>query len=999
MRKMSLPKGFSLMIGLIAFLMFCFSASLLSDENPLAWPDGPRASDYSSTPLWVYGGSKTVGDVEIVDCNGDDIPDIVASEYDSENYGDSSMVYALDGTSGDTLWTFWINDGIRTMTSGDITGDGTAEIIIGGSLGTDLYVDGRVRAIDAATGSEIWNFYVGASINDLAIGNFNNSGNLDVAAVGFGDYLYAIDGSNGSQIWNKYLGSIFVNAVAAADVNDDGIDDVAYTHEYLAGYDNFMGVVDGVDGSEIWEHTEPYFGSDVLMADIDDDGLIEAVFGLHYDDDHGEIHVYDGLSGTLEWSYNFGPMQSTNGEFFLYAYDIDEDKDLDLIVGNALAHRNVYIFDGDVNTPSLITQDMPRFPYKMTFGDVDNDGYDDIVAAAYDRVQVINATSGSLMWYYPVSGRIYDVGCADFDNDNWTDIAAGGGADYSPYPDEIPDKTVWALKTIQTPLLWEYSFGEYGNALAVVDLNQDGHSDVVAVNSLDDQAVAIDGKTGDVDLWTWIGTENLYAVTYGDFDNDGDPDVAVAGNDDRVTALDGGSGDVLWQFDTPSDQIYRSCLVAADLNGDGAVDVIAGTDDSHVYAINGLNGSELWNYPAGADLEEVALGQMNGTGPLDVVCGLTGATGGSRVVVIDGADGSFMWEYLCANRVEYVEVFDVNEDDVPDVAAAVSFNPKTVYMIDGSTHDTIWTRSVDVNSNAYCLGHGDIDGDKTPDVIVGGSSTTNAVTVLNGLDGSTIWTFTIGSAVQCVIGSDVDLDGDEEAVIGGSDNKVYAVDYDGSELFSYSCADDVKHIQVGDISADGEPNIACLTFGSNGVAYAFKSLVPEPNVPPYMPSSPDPEDGASGVLVDVSLSWVGGDPNFNDQVHYDVYLGTTDPPPLVSDDQLAQSYTPPSELEYGTQYYWQIIAFDEIGESTSGPMWTFVTEYNVICGDANNDLNVNISDAVVIINYVFIGSDPPDPLCVGDANGDEGVNVSDAVHIINYVFIGGDPPDPNCCGK
>jgi Dockerin type I domain/Viral BACON domain len=64
-----------------------------------------------------------------------------------------------------------------------------------------------------------------------------------------------------------------------------------------------------------------------------------------------------------------------------------------------------------------------------------------------------------------------------------------------------------------------------------------------------------------------------------------------------------------------------------------------------------------------------------------------------------------------------------------------------------------------------------------------------------------------------------------------------------------------------------------------------------------------------------------------------------------------------------------------------------------ICGDANGDLAVNVSDAVWIINYVFVGGDPPIPiLACGDANTDAAVNVSDAVWIINYVFVGGDPP-------
>ncbi len=63
-----------------------------------------------------------------------------------------------------------------------------------------------------------------------------------------------------------------------------------------------------------------------------------------------------------------------------------------------------------------------------------------------------------------------------------------------------------------------------------------------------------------------------------------------------------------------------------------------------------------------------------------------------------------------------------------------------------------------------------------------------------------------------------------------------------------------------------------------------------------------------------------------------------------------------------------------------------------VCGDANSDEIVNVSDAVAIINYVFIpGSPVPDPLDAADANCDDTVNVSDAVYLINYIFISGSP--------
>jgi hypothetical protein len=64
------------------------------------------------------------------------------------------------------------------------------------------------------------------------------------------------------------------------------------------------------------------------------------------------------------------------------------------------------------------------------------------------------------------------------------------------------------------------------------------------------------------------------------------------------------------------------------------------------------------------------------------------------------------------------------------------------------------------------------------------------------------------------------------------------------------------------------------------------------------------------------------------------------------------------------------------------------------CGDANGDESADVADAVYIINYVFQGGSPPDPIESGDANCDEDANVADAVYIINYVFNSG--PEP-CC--
>ncbi len=68
-----------------------------------------------------------------------------------------------------------------------------------------------------------------------------------------------------------------------------------------------------------------------------------------------------------------------------------------------------------------------------------------------------------------------------------------------------------------------------------------------------------------------------------------------------------------------------------------------------------------------------------------------------------------------------------------------------------------------------------------------------------------------------------------------------------------------------------------------------------------------------------------------------------------------------------------------------------------VCGDANDDKDVNVGDAVYIISYVFAGGPPPYNICAADANGDDEVNVGDAVYLINYIFKGGPPPVEPCC--
>jgi outer membrane protein assembly factor BamB len=880
--------------------------------------------NFSSEPLWIYDSDLYIKHVEVAQLNDNGPLDVIAAEYDSDNYGDPSVVYGINGLNGNKLWSYTLNDGARSMTIEDINNDGVMDAVIGASKSSST-PDGKVHAIDGTDGTQIWTFTPGTSGDtngDVAIGNFDGDEYPDVAVACWDDYVYAINGSNGNQIWRTYIGSIFVFAVDTGDVNGDNIDDVAYGHSYLSGWDNYFGVLDGKDGSVIWNMTvkDPIVEGGVLLDDIDDDGDLEAIFGNRT----GYVAVRNASNGNLEWEYDTGPVGSpTNFDMYLFSYDIDDDNDLDLIIGNDYGSYYVFAFDGNKSKPMWISEKLDGYPKDIAFGDVSGDGNLNIIAATYDRVQILEAKNGSKLWYYSVAGTIATVGCADFDNNSVFDVLAGGGAEFTG---SNPAKSIWALKTIQSPILWEFDFGEYGNALAIDNLNGDTYMDVVAVCSVNDKAWAISGNDG-TELWNWTGTENLYAVTTGDFDDDGQIDVAVGGNDDRVTALYGNNGTIMWQFTSTGNQIYRKCLQATDLNNDNNIDVIAGCDDSNIYAINGSNGNQLWSCYVGAAINEIELAQMNNSGPLDIVAAVGAGSNGEKVTIIDGVNGKILWSYNAPEAVEHVELLDVNNDTIPDVAAAITpFTPMQIIMIDGLNHTLLWTKSISIASNVHSLAHGDLNEDSIPDLIVPGRSTDKKVYALNGKNGDELWSYMTGGEINTVFVEDMNSDNSLDVIAGSDDQNVYALyGNNGSCFWNFSTAGDVMHIQTGDISGDGTPNIGCVTFDSDGIVYAFKPLSETKNYPPYKPRNPSPTNGALYVDPNADLSWKGGDPNPKDIVTYDIYFDTNSIPSKIVSNQTSTSYKP-GTMKLNTTYYWKIIAWDNNNASTKGPTWKFTTE-------------------------------------------------------------------------
>jgi hypothetical protein len=61
-------------------------------------------------------------------------------------------------------------------------------------------------------------------------------------------------------------------------------------------------------------------------------------------------------------------------------------------------------------------------------------------------------------------------------------------------------------------------------------------------------------------------------------------------------------------------------------------------------------------------------------------------------------------------------------------------------------------------------------------------------------------------------------------------------------------------------------------------------------------------------------------------------------------------------------------------------------------GDSNADGTTNLSDAITILGYLFLGSPMNDCKDAADVNDDGKVDMSDPVRLLGHLFLGSEPP-------
>ncbi|MFH2054546.1 MAG: putative Ig domain-containing protein, partial [bacterium] len=86
---------------------------------------------------------------------------------------------------------------------------------------------------------------------------------------------------------------------------------------------------------------------------------------------------------------------------------------------------------------------------------------------------------------------------------------------------------------------------------------------------------------------------------------------------------------------------------------------------------------------------------------------------------------------------------------------------------------------------------------------------------------------------------------------------------------------------------------------------------------------------------------------------------------------------------------------DNVGDLTEKE-FSFEINADYLCGDADGDQIVNITDAVYLISFIFSQGPAPEPLLAGETNCDGFVSITDAVYIIQYIFSSGPVPCAGC---
>jgi hypothetical protein len=318
-------------------------------------------------------------------------------------------------------------------------------------------------------------------------------------------------------------------------------------------------------------------------------------------------------------------------------------------------------------------------------GDFNGDGkLDFVVANEYENdVSVLlgNGAGGFTLASSPATGFSprSDVALGDFNNDGKLDMAVANfciDPGCNPYSSPSTASVLVGDGAGNFTLASSPVVGTNPFAIAAGDFNKDGNLDL-AVANYGSQTISIllgDG-TGNFTLASSPGAGNPYAMAVGDFNGDGNLDLAVTNYfGDSVSILLGDATGNFTLASTPAAGSNPVGVVAGDFNGDGKLDlaVINLYGPASILLGDGTGNFTLFSSPdVGVYPQRVALGDFNGDGILDLA--VPNYYADTVSILLGDGTGNFTLTVSAATGGSYptsVVIGDFNGDGNMDLAVS-----------------------------------------------------------------------------------------------------------------------------------------------------------------------------------------------------------------------------------------------------------------------------------------------------------------------------------------
>jgi hypothetical protein len=622
----------------------------------------------------------------------------------------------------------------------------------------------------------------------------------------------------GAETLPVEAGTSDLYSVAWGDWDGDGDLDLAVGNEAQA---NQVYTNDGGTLALAWESAEAAYTHSVAWGDWDGDGDLDLAVGN--DGQANQVYTNDG--GTLALAWESAEAAYTRSVAW---GDWDNDGDLDLAVGNDGQANQVYVNDGGSLALGWESSDA-QASRSVAWGDWDDDGDLDLAVGNYRQaLQVYTNDSGNLAlaWEDTANSKTTSVAWGDWDNDGDLDLAVGN----SGQPNRVYENDAGALACEPAASLgWIQTGGtEDTRSVAWGDWDGDGDLDLAVGNFLN-QPNQVYRNDGDNLNLAWELVEDAQpttSVAWGDADGDGDLDLAV-GNYMGAPQVHINQGNLLHLgWETLAHDATSTAW--GDWDGDGDLDLAVGRGGAEarttqVYTNEGGSLAVAWEATDAQDTRSVAWGDWDGDGDLDLAVGNVGQP--NRVYANEGGSLAVAWEATDAQDTRSVAWGDWDGDGDLDLAVGNVGQPNRVYANEGGTMAVAW-EAADARTTAS-VAWGDWDNDGDLDLAVGNDGQANQL--YEKADGTLTlaWEDLEADDTQSVAWGDWDGDGDLDLAVGnaGQENRVYANDA-GSLTPAWASTSDTRQtssVAWGDWDGDGDLDLAVSNAGTASQVYANKA--------------------------------------------------------------------------------------------------------------------------------------------------------------------------------